>query len=269
MRVRVGTSGWSYPRWRGDFYPAGLPRDQELAHLADHLTSVEINASFYALQRPSSYAAWRRSVGDDFVLALKGGRFVTHLKRLRDVETALANFWASGPLALGPTLGPVLWQLPANLAFDADRLRAFFDLLPRSTPAAAELAARHDDKVSEDRACVSSDHHGPVRHVLEARHPSFTRPEALDLLREHDIGCVVADSGGTWPEIDAVTSEVVYVRLHGHTELYASGYAPSSLDRWAERCREWSGRAEVFVYFDNDARGRAPYDAVSLLSRLG
>ena len=205
---------------------------------------------------------------DDFVFALKGGRFLTHLKRLRDVEAPLANFWASGPLALGPTLGPVLWQLPETLAFDRDLVADFLGRLPRSTAAAARLAEGHDDKIAGDRVLTRAEGDRPLKHVLEPRHPSFAEPEALALLRDHDVGCVVADSGGRWPEIDAVTSDVVYVRLHGHTELYASGYASRSLDRWAERCREWARDAEVYVYFNNDARGRAPYDAMALRERV-
>lgn len=268
-RVRVGVSGWSYPRWRGDFYPRGLPQRAELGYAAERFGTVEVNGSFYSLQRPTTYAGWREAVPGDFVLALKGGRFITHQKKLRDVEVPLANFWASGPLALGPTLGPVLWQLPASLRFDAERMASFFDLLPRSTAEAARAAEGHDDKVPEDRALTTSERDLPVHHVLEARHPSFAEPDALALLRDHGIGCVVADSGGVWLEIDAVTSDVVYVRLHGHTELYTSGYAPASLDRWADRCRAWAADADVYVYFDNDARGRAPYDATSLIERLG
>ncbi|KAA1423185.1 DUF72 domain-containing protein [Nocardioides antri] len=266
--IRVGISGWRYPRWRGDFYPVGLPQRAELSYAAERMTSVEINGSFYSLQRPSSYAAWRDATPDDFVLAVKGGRFITHMKRLRGIEAPLANFFASGVLALGPKLGPVLWQLPSSLSFDAELVDGFFAQLPRSTRAAAELAKGHDDRLSGDRVHLDVDADLPMRHVLEFRNRSFCTDEAFDLMRKHDVGCVVADSPGRWPEADVVTSDVVYARLHGHTELYASGYSAASLDKWADRCREWARDADVYVYFDNDARGRAPHDAVSLISRL-
>ena len=138
-RIRVGISGWRYPAWRGDFYPKGLRQADELAYAAERMDTIEINGSFYSLQRPSSYAAWRAAVPDGFVFAVKGGRFITHMKRLEGVETPLANFFASGVLALGRALGPVLWQLPESLPYDAGRLERFFDLLPRTTAQAAEL----------------------------------------------------------------------------------------------------------------------------------
>jgi uncharacterized protein YecE (DUF72 family) len=267
--IRVGISGWSYPRWRGDFYPKGLVQRRELEYAAERMTSIEINGSFYSLQRPASYAAWRAAVPEDFVFAVKGGRFITHMKRLRGVETALANFFASGVLALGPKLGPVLWQLPASLKFDADLLGGFYELLPRTTGAAAELARRHDDKLAGDRVHAEVDADRPLRHALEFRHRSFCSDDAFDQMRAHGIGCVVSDSPGRWPEADVVTSDLVYVRLHGHTELYASGYSPASLRHWADRCRAWAEVADVVVYFDNDARGRAPHDAVRLIEELG
>ena len=149
--IHVGISGWRYAPWRGDFYPKGLPQRRELEYAAQQLTSIEINGSFYSLQRPSSYAKWRSEVPDDFVFAVKGGRFISHMKRLSDVEAPLANFFASGVLALDNTLGPILWQLPATFAYDETVVRDFFALLPRTTTEAAQLATRHDDKVSGDK----------------------------------------------------------------------------------------------------------------------
>lgn len=273
MSILVGTSGWTYPRWRGDFYPDGLVHRRELTYLAERTTSVELNGSFYSLQRPSSYARWRDETPADFVFAVKGSRYMTTMKRLIGIETAMANFWASGVLALGPKLGPVLWQLPKPMTFDATTLAAFFDLLPRSMSAAAELAKGHDDKVPQDRALVTPEDgcaQLPIRHVLEPRNVSFASAEAVDLLRDNGIGMVLSDSPDSWPLFDEDTSDVRYVRLHGHTDLYASGYDAPALDAWAARCRGWeaAGR-DVFVYFDNDARGRAPWDAVSLVQRLG
>jgi uncharacterized protein YecE (DUF72 family) len=267
-RVRVGISGWSYPGWRGDFYPRGLVQRRELAYAAERMSSVEINGSFYSLQRPSSYAAWRDQTPDDFVFAVKGGRFITHMKKLRGVDTALANFFASGVLALGAKLGPFLWQLPENLPYDEERLADFFARLPRTTGEASALAEHHDDKVPDDRALTVADAERPLRHALEFRSATYCTEEAFALLRRHDIGCVVADTAGRWPMAEAVTSDFVYVRLHGDSELYTSGYSPESLDRWAERCLRWAEHGDVYVYFDNDAKGFAPHDAVALLSRL-
>jgi uncharacterized protein YecE (DUF72 family) len=267
-RIRVGISGWTYAGWRGDFYPEGLVQRRELAYAAGRVSTVEINGSFYSLQRPTSYAGWRDQTPEDFVFAVKGGRFITHMKKLRGVETALANFFASGVLALGPKLGPFLWQLPENLPYDESRLEEFFAQLPRTTTEAAVLARAHDAKVPADRALTTADAERPIRHALEFRSRTYCTDEAFDLLRRHDIGCVVADTAGRWPMADAVTSDFVYVRLHGDTELYTSGYGEDALDRWAEKCRAWSATGDVFVYFDNDVLGHAPHDAVSLLSRI-
>jgi uncharacterized protein YecE (DUF72 family) len=227
------------------FYPKGLVQRRELEYLSRQVSSVEINGSFYSLQRPESYRRWHDETPDDFVFAVKGGRFITHMKRLRDIEEPLARFFASGVGELKGKLGPILWQLPPTLAFDADLLAGFFDLLPRR---------------SGDR---------PLRHALEVRHASFTDPAVPDLLREHDIGLVVADAAAEWPYLEHVTSDFVYVRLHGDTELYASGYTDEALDTWATRIRHWTESSlDVYAYFDNDMKVRAPADAIGLLQRL-
>jgi uncharacterized protein YecE (DUF72 family) len=268
--IRIGISGWTYAGWRGQFYPPGLVHRLELAYAAQRFGSIEINGSFYSLQRPSSYRTWRSQVPEGHVLAVKGGRFITHMKKLAGVETALANFFASGVLALGPALGPVLWQLPPNLGYDADRLCAFFDLLPRSTAAAARLAAGHDDKLSGDRVWTQTDADRPLRHALEVRHDTFCTDEAVQLLADHDIALVVADTAGRWPLLERTTSDFMYVRLHGDEELYVSGYSPAALDSWATRIRAWADRGQdVYVYFDNDVKVHAPYDALGLMERLG
>jgi uncharacterized protein YecE (DUF72 family) len=268
-RVRVGISGWRYAGWRGDFYPAGLVQRRELGYAAERFPTIEINGSFYSLQRPSSYASWAAEVPDDFLFAVKGGRFITHLKKLAGVETALANFFASGVLALGDRLGPLLWQLPPNLGYDAERLTAFFAQLPRTTQAAAELARQHDAKVPDDRALTVAPVRRRLRHALEVRHSSFATPEAAELLRQHDVALVVADTAGRWPLLRDVTADFMYVRLHGDRELYASGYTPKALDVWAESVRAWSAAGlDCFVYFDNDAKGYAPHDAMALIERL-
>lgn len=272
-RYYIGTSGWRYAGWRGDFYPTGLPQRRELAHAAERLPSLEINGSFYSLQRPTSYARWRDETPDDFRFAVKGGRFITHMKQLREVEAPMANFFASGVLALGRKLGPVLWQLPERLAYDEQRLATFFELLPRTIGQTIDLAARHDDKLQGDRVLARVDPHvpteQPVRHALEPRHPSFDSPEARELLRRHEVCMVVADSAGRWPRMGDSTTDFHYVRLHGDTELYTSGYSAEALDAWADRCRAWAtDGADVHVYFDNDAKGHAPHDALALLARL-
>jgi uncharacterized protein YecE (DUF72 family) len=269
MTTRVGISGWRYAGWRGDFYPAGLVQRRELEFAASKLTSIEINGSFYSLQRPSSYARWRDETPDDFVFAVKGGRYVTHLKRLVGVETALANFYASGVLALGPKLGPTLWQLPENLSFDAAKLDAFLALLPHSTGEAAALAGEHDDKLVPERALTVTEADVPMRHALEFRSPTFATDEAYAVLRDHGVACVLADSAGRWPKVEEVTSDFMYVRLHGDQELYASGYSADALDAWAARCRAWERAGlDTYVYFDNDAKGFAPHDAMALIERL-
>ena len=268
-RAFVGVSGWTYAPWRGDFYPQGLPQRRELEYAASRLTSIEINGSFYALQRPSSYAAWAEQTPDDFVFAVKGSRYLTHMLKLANVETALANFFASGVLALGEKLGPVLWQLPETFRFDAERLAGFFGQLPRTTGEAAELAAGHDDKVPDDRALTTASADLPIRHAMEFRSTTFDTPAARDLLAAHDVATVLADTAGRWPRVDWDTADFRYVRLHGDLELYTSGYTGAVLDEWAARIRGWLTTADVHCYFDNDAKGFAPHDAVGLLDRLG
>jgi uncharacterized protein YecE (DUF72 family) len=270
VSIRVGISGWTYPGWRGDFYPPGLAHRRELEYAAERFGSIEINGSFYALQRATSYVSWRDQTPPELVFSVKAGRFITHLKKLADVETPLANFFASGVLALGPKLGPILWQLPPMLGYDEARLTAFFHLLPRSTQQAVRLAKRRDAKVPDDRAWLTTDANRPIRHALEVRHSSFAVPEAAALLRSHDVALVVADSAGKWPQTEEVTSDFVYARLHGAEQLYVSGYTDEALDHWAGTVRSWAaGGRDVFVYFDNDVKVRAPYDAIGLMRRLG
>jgi uncharacterized protein YecE (DUF72 family) len=267
-RVVVGTSGWRYPPWRGTFYPPGLVQRRELGYLSRQVTSIEINGSFYALQRPESYRSWAAEVPEGFVFSVKGPRFVTHMKQLRDAGVPVANFLASGVLALGPALGPVLWQLPPRMRFDAGRVAEFLALLPRSTAAAARCATGHDERV-EGRALTGTDADRPLRHAIEPRHESFRDPAFLDLLREHGVALVQSDSAGTWPVFEEVTTDLVYVRLHGQGELYAGGYTPQVLDGWARRIREWTGQGrDVVCYFDNDTKVHAPTDAIALLDRL-
>jgi len=264
--IRIGVSGWRYPPWRGIFYPKGLPQRDELRYASERLNSVEINGSFYALQRPQSFHAWYEQTPDDFVFAVKGPRFITHMKKLADVDAPLANFFSSGLLALGQKLGPVLWQLPPTLPFDAARMDAFFARLPRTTAEAAYLARRHDERM-KDRAWTGTDADRPLRHAVEVRHPSFETSAFLDVSRAHNVAVVLADSPGRWPVIREATADFRYARLHGATELYTSGYDDEALDEWAATIRSWS-LADVYVYFDNDAKAYAPRDAMALAARL-
>jgi len=267
--VRIGISGWRYPPWRGVFYPRGLPQGRELHYASRRLDTVEINGSFYSLQRPSSYRRWYAETPDGFVFAVKGGRFLTHFRKLRDCTTPLANFFASGVLALEEKLGPILWQLPPQLPFDAALLQAFFAILPRTTAAAATLARGHDRRLRHG-AHVDVRADRPLRYALEVRHPSFDDPAFVRLLRRADVALCVADSAGRWPYLEAVTADVVYVRLHGNKRLYVSGYDGAALDAWAARVDAWRAkRRDVYVYFDNDVKVRAPFDALNLAARLG
>jgi uncharacterized protein YecE (DUF72 family) len=280
--VRIGISGWNYPKWRGDFYPAGLIHKSELAFASRALDSIEINGSFYSLLRPDPVKRWRAETPRGFVFAVKGSRFITHMKRLRDVEVPLANFFASGVLALEDKLGPILWQLPPSMSFDADRLERFFELLPRTTSGAVALARTHDRRL-EGRAHVETMEDRPIRYALEVRHADFHRPSFIALLRRQDIALCVADTAGRYPDFEDATADFVYVRLHGDTRLYESGYGPRALEHWAARIDAWQrGRSpdearlaapdapaprvprDVYVYFDNDARGHAPFDALAL-----
>lgn len=266
--TRIGTSGWLYPPWRGEFYPPKLPHRAELKYLSSKLNSVEINGTFYSLQRPTSFQRWYEQTPADFRFAVKGPRFVTHMKKLAGVETPLANFFSSGVLALTGKLGPILWQLPPTLGFDADRLATFFALLPRSTGEAAWLARRHDGRMT-DRSLTTMHTDAPIRHALEVRHRSFVTPAFTALLREHAVAIVIADTAGRWPLIREVTADFVYLRLHGDVELYTSGYTDEALDAWAGAIRTWTGDGlDVQVHFDNDVKVRAPFDAMSLAARL-
>jgi len=284
-RIRIGLSGWRYRPWRGVFYPEDLRQRDELAYAASRFETLEINGTFYSLQRPGHFERWYDATPEDFVFAVKGPRYITHMLKLRNVQTPLANFLASGLLRLGHKLGPMLWQFPERLPFDAGRFEAFFEMLPRDTDAAARLARRHDHRL-EGRSALRVRHAQPLRHAVEIRHESFRDPAFIRLLRRHRIGLVVADTVD-WPLLMDLTADFVYCRLHGSKELYVSGYGPTDIRRWAARIRHWSAGSEpddasrvlppgrprasgrdVYVYFDNDAKVRAPADAAALVKRL-
>ena len=280
--IRIGISGWRYPPWRGTFYPEGLPQRRELEYASRHVATIEINGSFYSLQRPEFYARWRDETPDNFVFSVKAPRFITHMLKLRNCEQAMANFLASGIANLGDKLGPILWQLPPTHRFDAAVLGPFLASLPRDTDDAAAIARRRNEKV-KGRARLAYGACRPLRHALEVRHETFVDEAFVDLLRREQVALVVADTAGKWPLVEDLTSDFVYARLHGDAVLYVSGYSDAALERWAARFVAWSqGRApddarcisrvppapgagrDVFCYFDNDAKVMAPRDAQAL-----
>jgi uncharacterized protein YecE (DUF72 family) len=259
-RIHIGISGWRYKGWRGVFYPEKLPQRRELEFASRKFDTIELNGSFYSLQKPQSFLRWHDETPPGFTFAIKGSRYITHMLRLRNVEGALANFFAQGLLHFGAKLGPILWQLPPNFPFESERIEQFLALLPRTVKQAAELARNHDDRLN-DRSWFQVRKDAPLRHALEIRHESFATEKFVSLL--------------------------VYCRLHGSEQLYASGYEADALDVWARRVVAWARgaevtdgrrasardapkrkRREVFVYFDNDIKVRAPFDAEQLRMRV-
>lgn len=266
--MRVGISGYVYPNWRGVFYPEGLPASRELEYASRAFHSIELNGTFYSLKSPAVFRRWYDETPDDFVFAVKGSRFITHNLKLRNADVALANFFASGILALKEKTGPFLWQLPGTYGFDAERISSFLRRLPRDSSAAARIARRHDERVKRG-VLVSSAARVRYRHALEVRHPSYFSDELYAILRAEGVAFVVSDTAGKFPSAEEVTADFVYVRLHGSRQLYVSGYTARELDVWAGRVRAWAARGlDCYVYFDNDAKVHAPRDATKLTERL-
>ncbi len=284
--VRIGISGWTYAGWRGKFYPPDLKQREELAFASNVFNSIEINGTHYALQKPETFASWRKQTPKGFVFSVKGSRYITHLRRLKNVEKPLANFMASGVLALKEKLGPFLWQLPPKCRFDPDRIEAFFRLLPRSGEEAVGLARKREPQM-KGRCYLRHQDVGPIRHCMEVRHESFMVPKFFALLRKYKVAFVFADTAGKWPYAEDLTSDFVYIRLHGDEVLYVSGYGGEILKQWASKIRRWEagsqireaklvtprsksvrGRKEIFVYFDNDAKVKAPGDARQLAALM-
>ena len=284
-KIYIGISGWRYKGWRGVFYPEKLPQRRELEFASRRFNTIEVNGSFYSLQRPQSFVQWHEQTPQGFIFSIKGSRYITHMLRLRNIEGALANFFAQGVLAFRAKLGPILWQLPPNFSFEPGRLEAFFALLPKTRSQAADLARNHDERL-KNRSWFDVSRDATLRHAIEIRHQSFVNESFITLLRRYDIGLVVADTV-EWPLLMDVTSNFVYIRLHGSQELYASGYGADALDVWANRVVTWAQggevydgikasnrsaprrkRRDVFVYFDNDMKVRAPFDAEQLFARV-
>ncbi len=284
-QIHIGISGWRYKGWRAIFYPEKLPQRRELEFASRKFDSIELNGSFYSLQKPESFVRWHSETPPEFTFAIKGSRYITHMLRLRDTEAALANFFAQGLLQLGSKLGPILWQLPPNFNFDPERLESFFALLPRTQRQAAELARKRDERMM-NRSWFQVRRDAVLRHAIEIRHESFVNENFIGLLRRYGVGLVVADTV-EWPLLMDVTSAFVYCRLHGSKELYASGYEAEELDLWARRIVTWAQGGEVvdgrrasvraaakrkhrdvYVYFDNDIKVHAPFNAEQLRDRV-
>lgn len=283
--TRIGISGWRYPPWRGVFYPPGLPQHSELEYAARILPTIEINGTFYSLQTPDSFQHWYDDTPPGFVFSVKGSRYITHIRRLSDVDIPLANFFASGIFNLREKLGPILWQFPPNFRYDQDRMRGFFSLLPQDTEQALHLARRRDKRMT-GRARLAIDAKRPLRYAVEIRHDSFLDETFVELLGAHNIALVIADTARKWPYREDVTADFLYLRLHGDQEIYASGYTDEALTRWAQRIRLWREGLQpddahlisrhqpphiprdIYCYFDNDIKVRAPFDAQSLISKL-
>ncbi|MET0230188.1 MAG: DUF72 domain-containing protein [Rhodanobacteraceae bacterium] len=260
-RIRAGIGGWTYAPWRANFYPPGLVQKRELEHASRHVTAIEINGTFYRAQKPATYATWRAQTPDGFVFSLKAPRYTTERSNLAEAGSSVKGFVFGGIAELGDRLGPINWQLPPRKRFDRDDLAAFFDVLPR------DLDGR------------------TLRHVIEVRDPSFACAEYVELARAHRVATVFTDSP-EYPSIADVTGgDFVYARLRCAEADQPTGYSPESLDKWAERAKTWADGGEpdglprfvepapsaprdVFVYFINGAKERAPAAAMALLDRL-
>jgi uncharacterized protein YecE (DUF72 family) len=285
--LHIGISGWRYAPWRGVFYPSKLALRSELMFASRMVGSIEINGSFYNLQRPQSYASWYEDTPSKFMFSVKAPRYITHILRLRDCEKPLANFLASGLFNLKDKLGPILWQFPPNMRFDAELFENFLKLLPHDTEAARAIARKHDSHM-KGHVQLTIDSNRKMRHAIEIRNESFVDPAFIEMLRHYRVAFVIADTAGKWPYYEDLTADFVYMRLHGDEELYASGYSDAALERWAQRIRAWSGggqptdahlissevpraraRRQVFCYFDNDIKVYAPFDAAKLVHKLG
>lgn len=267
-KIYVGMSGWTYAPWRGGFYPKGLTQKKELEFASRQVNSIEINGTFYSLQRPTSFQKWYDETPKNFVFAVKGNQYITHIRRLKEIEEPLCNFLASGLLCLGEKMGPLLWQFPPSVTLKDDRFEKFLKILPYDSKAAAKLAKKHTAKV-DGRSVTKAKGDYEIRHAFEFRHPSFINPEFMDLLREHNVAVVFAHSGLKSPFVEEPTADFVYARMHGQEAKYKKGYSHSSMDWLAKRVKVWTGaERDAYIYFDTEAKDYAPKDALSLLKRL-
>lgn len=265
MSIRIGLSGWSYQHWTGHFYPPGLHSNEWLAFVARIFSTIEVNRTFYSLLQPDTYRQWLKDVSSDFTFSVKGSRYITHMKRLRDVETPLANFFASGVLELGPHLDTFLWQLPANREVSSSVLADFFAMLPTSSDHAASIARHHDERVTRFEKPTLAP--SPIRHAVELRHPEILDTDVLHAARAHNVAIAMSQAS-KWPLFEEKTADFAYIRLHGPGKLYDSAYSSEELNEWSSRITRMSRDQDVLVYFDNDGGAHAPRDAMALIDRL-
>ena len=241
--IRTGIGGWTYPPWRGVFYPNRLPQSKELEYASSQLTAIEINATFYGRQKPKSWETWEKTVPDGFQFAIKGSRFCVMRSRLCEGAEGIGNFFAQGFAALGPKLGPILWQFAGRRKFDRDDIAGFIDLLPEKLDGIV------------------------LRHAIEPRHDSFRDERFFDLCRARNIAVVFEDSDD-YPCIESNTADFAYARLQRMREEVLTGYDDATLDTFAERAREWQKRGDAYVFLINGAKVRAPAAALALQQRL-
>jgi uncharacterized protein YecE (DUF72 family) len=259
--VHVGIGGWTFAPWRGVFYPKGLPHAKELTYAAEHLTSIEINGTFYRTQTPATFRKWASEVPDGFVFSVKGHQRVTHRRELKDAGESIEHFLNSGVLELGDRLGPLLWQFPPFKKFDAADFGSFLELLPR-------------------------DFQGHrLRHVVEVRHASFCVPEFVELLRKFETPVVFSEHA-KYPAIADVAGDFLYLRLQKGDDAIPTAYPEDAIADWAGRIRKWlSGDApadlphvgtarskikprDIFVYFIHEGKVRAPAAAMALIEKM-
>lgn len=243
-RIRIGIGGWTYPPWRGVFYPDKLPQSKELEYASRQLTAIEINATFYGRQKPKSWESWEKTVPDDFQFAIKGSRFCVMRSKLCEGAEGIGNFFEQGFAALGPKLGPILWQFAPRRKFDSDDIAGFIDLLPEKLNGV------------------------DLRHAIEPRHESFRDDKFFRLCSDRNIAVVFEDSDD-YPLIEADTANFAYARLQRMNEEIATGYDESALDGFADRARQWreTGR-DAYIFMINGAKVRAPVAALALQERL-
>jgi len=269
-KVWVGVSGWTFDGWKKTFYPKDLPQRRQLEYASRAMNSIEINGTFYSLQRPHSFQAWHRETPSDFVFAVKAPQYITHIRRLKEINEPLANFFASGLLCLKEKLGTILWQFPPNVKLKDDRFEKFLKLLPHDSKAGARLARKHGEKV-EGRSWTKAEGDFPIRHAFEFRHPSFDNSDFLAMLKEHNVAFVTAHAGGEKaPYVEEPTAKFVYVRLHGEGAAYKKGYPEKNRREWTKKVKAWlQKKKDVFIYFSNDAKVHAPAGAMEMLEELG
>lgn len=259
-KIYVGCSGWTFPGWRGTFYPKGLPQKEELEYASRKLSSIEINGTFYSLQKPETYQRWYDETPGDFVFSIKAPQFITHIRRLKDIEGPLSYFLGSGLLGLKQKLGAVLWQFPPNVMLKDDRFEKFLKMLPHDFKGAARIARKHPPRMKNF----------PLRHAFEFRHPSFKNPEFVALMRKHGVAIVFAHCGDKSPFFEDVTADFIYARMHGQDPKYKKGYTKDTLSWWADRVEGWiAAKKDAFIYFDTEAKKYAPQDALNFSRLVG